>query len=263
MKKVLLIDDKMENREAGKVQLSNVCDLMVVSTFKGAVEMMENINFDAVLTDVMLPGESEGVGRGIGDDTPYGLTIALMALSRNIPVRLVSDLSHHSSPIAWSLDQLKGLEGSINCIESSVPKNWRKAFDQFDFDLVEKKAINESVYKNVIAFFGSREFFDINMKNSSMNWVFIDEKENYISELLDLKPKYIWMTGELGANAGVCHEDEFRKAKSILDESQKIIFSGFLSIQMIQEKFSIREFEDSYVRLPIGHDDLLRKFGIN
>ena len=227
-KKILVIDDQQVNREAAKEQLSGICELTVVSTFKGAVEYMNRVQFDAILTDVMLPGEAEGVGRGIGDDTPYGLTIALISLSQGIPVRLVTDLDHHSSPIAWSLDQLRGLRGPINCIESRTPKNWRKAFDDLGFEVGESiETETENEYEDILVFMGDKRFFKNNLENfDKIKCVFVDVKNNYIDEILSLKPKYIWMTGELAARAGVCHLSDFRKVKSIIDvDRQKLIFS--------------------------------------
>ena len=81
--------------------------------------------FDAVMTDLMMPGEKGGLSQKAeiytGEPTPYGFAIALLALKAGIPhIAIVSngqadDGNHHNHPILMACDALEGtiIEGQL------------------------------------------------------------------------------------------------------------------------------------------------------
>lgn len=126
-KKVLVIDDSLENLEGAEEQLGQVYDLTTACKFSQAAELMKKEDFDIVLTDVFMPAEVKGLGDNevifAGQDISYGLTAALLALNHGVPeIHIVSDTDHHSHPIAWALDALIwGDVVKVHC-GSSCPK---------------------------------------------------------------------------------------------------------------------------------------------
>lgn len=72
-------------------------------------------NFDVVMTDLFLPCSAEGLGDP-GTfwlvDQPYGLTLALLAMRTGVKaVGIFTDGNHHSHPMIWALDTLRGYFG--------------------------------------------------------------------------------------------------------------------------------------------------------
>jgi len=98
------------------------------------------IKFDIVLTDCFMPADKDGQGEPMkfaNKLVPAGLVIAILALQRKVEtIIIVSDADHHSHPIAWLMDSIKG-EGQISCgcesnnVGGEWIKDWKKALDQF------------------------------------------------------------------------------------------------------------------------------------
>jgi CheY-like chemotaxis protein len=102
-------------------------------------------DFDAVLTDLLLPTEDEGLRPDIyrkykGQLIPYGFAIANLAVQNKVKnVAVVSLGDHHDHPILWFCDSLHGMVTSgfkifmfdITMKESEFPKikNTRKLKD--------------------------------------------------------------------------------------------------------------------------------------
>jgi hypothetical protein len=109
--KILVVDDSRENLMQAEKQLGAEHELHTVNTFGAAKAMLENESFDLVMTDVFMPGESDGQGHEgdqfVGKLIPVGLVVALLALKYNIKyICIVSDTNHHSHPLAWAMDSL-------------------------------------------------------------------------------------------------------------------------------------------------------------
>lgn len=70
-------------------------------------------NFDAVLTDLMVPASKKSLGAGAhlaGQEMPLGTTIALLAIASGIKkVAVVTDIDHHSHPASAALDCFHGV----------------------------------------------------------------------------------------------------------------------------------------------------------
>jgi CheY-like chemotaxis protein len=228
---ILVIEDTLANQEAAKNQLSEH-NLTLVSTFEATVEMMETQHFDVVLTDVMLPGEAQGVAGSnpeVGKDTPYGLVIAHMASAKGIPVRMVTDLGHHSNPIAWSLDQLLDLEGPVSCLYSPSPKNWSKALENVrpyikESGIQESQGENRQVSTVCFARFPQPNGIESKFPDDTL---FVSEDDKLVSVLVDAQPDNLCFIGELCETKHDVSE-LYRKALGVLPNLKRIVVSGFL-----------------------------------
>ena len=92
-------EEKDEEKKALYNKLSNECYVYP--------------NFDVVLTDLLMPGEKNGLGpqgsQFINEPTPYGFGIALLAIKNKVSkVAIVSMGDHHSHPILWFCDAISG-----------------------------------------------------------------------------------------------------------------------------------------------------------
>ena len=124
--KILVVDDTKLHLDAAKEQLSGIHELTLASGFSEARKLIwgekvyrevESYDFDVILTDYLMPSEKDGLGPNGGNFNgqlmPYGLTLALIALSTslNVKVAIVSaGIDHHSHPMVWAADPLSGVE---------------------------------------------------------------------------------------------------------------------------------------------------------
>lgn len=70
--------------------------------------------FDVVLTDLMMPASKTGLGTTdyIGTEQPYGLNLLMVAMRTGVKaVGLLTDGNHHSHPMTWALDTMRGYVG--------------------------------------------------------------------------------------------------------------------------------------------------------
>jgi hypothetical protein len=112
--KVLVIDDTELQVTSAINQLSKIVDveLVIARSFSEAEKALKSEQFDVVLSDLMMPGES-GYQTGKGDSTPYGFAIALLAIKKGVKkIAIVSngqgDANHHVHPIFGALDSFTG-----------------------------------------------------------------------------------------------------------------------------------------------------------
>ena len=136
-KKILVVDDNFGNLAAAEEQLGADYYLTTVPTFEEAQKLLKEDEWDVVMTDVMMPGEKDGQGKGlklVGEMMPIGLVVALLALQKGVPeIFILSDTNHHDHPVAWAMDSIVG-PGPINgftgykCpMNDDGTKNWQKA----------------------------------------------------------------------------------------------------------------------------------------
>lgn len=109
--KILVIDDMQEQRDHAISTLSDH-EVVTANDWNSGKEAIEKGGWDMVLTDLSMPALSDGQGEGkryVGDPTPYGFPLALIALRAGVPkVAIVSNGNHHSHPIFWAADSLHG-----------------------------------------------------------------------------------------------------------------------------------------------------------
>jgi CheY-like chemotaxis protein len=203
MKTILIIDDKRENLDLAQEQLGAFCKLIFASTFSYARKILDQYSrnqigeIDGVFTDIMMPGEDEGINKDnleIGKEVPYGLIISIRAKNLGIEnVVLVTDLNHHSGPIAWALDVLKEQRNFVNCIQT---KNWLKAYTLcFGEPSEEVNKSVESLDLLVIGYDSDNLYYELLIKD------FPDFKSSYLdTEDVYLVTKFILHNKELIIN---------------------------------------------------------------
>ncbi len=150
---ILVVDDTNDQLEMAKLLLvgHKVTTISGWAATKKALmgKNYDNPNhFDIVLTDMMMPGESEGLGNysRVGELVPYGFNVAMLALRCGVAkVAVVSngqgdDGNHHQDPILWACDELHGFnfEGRLMFFTGydcpfkfpSLLKDWKKVLDR-------------------------------------------------------------------------------------------------------------------------------------
>lgn len=122
MKKVLVVEDKVEEMDTVKAEIakSNIeAGFLFASNLKEAVEIFKS-GVDEVITDLFYPAGGnvpkfliETLGKELAwftpskgqeyyknlvneDEIPYGIILALLAREKNLPVVFVSSHEHHS-----------------------------------------------------------------------------------------------------------------------------------------------------------------------
>lgn len=258
--KILIVDDKQKNLDLAKAQLGSVknLELTYVSTFRGAIEYLRRVEFDAVFTDCMLPGEADGISSTnpeIGKDTPYGLVLTIVAKNMNVlAISIVTDLGHHSGPIPWALDQIINTVNSGNEIQCIQEKNWLMAYKSW-FGEPEIHTVSHEVENSRLLVIGapSQEFLN---KEIFKNFeIFYSEKsdDEIVSIFSEKKPTHVVIIGEFGVSGPTSCEKSYDliKALNVSIGKVRVVVSGF------QEKPS--NYSDlNYIRLPWASEDLLR-----
>lgn len=226
MKKVLVIDDTKVNQESAKSQLTQLVELTVVGTFHGAMQALKNYDFDVVLTDVMLPVGITGhsVVRDSMQLQASGLAIALYATGNNIPVCIVTDLSHHhSDPMSLSVSYLENLGGNIRCLRHENGKDWRQALE-----LVMDGPFNEipvEEMQGTLVFtedIFSKKFFQEKYPNAVIEKLDSDSAKT----VLRLRPGNLIIVSSL--IDGVSGKEFVADVLSVSDINQKCTITNFL-----------------------------------
>ncbi|HFC10611.1 MAG TPA: response regulator transcription factor [Candidatus Kaiserbacteria bacterium] len=127
--KILVIDDKQEEREGAISQLSQH-ELTVVDGYSTGKEALQLKEWDVVLTDMLMP-DYEGVLQ------PYGLVLSLMAQAKGIPVAVVSSGNHHDHRMLFAAEEVGGKVSENFFVLASrwcptttnKRKDWSKALD--------------------------------------------------------------------------------------------------------------------------------------
>ncbi len=122
--KILLVDDSLAHRKAGKTQLTNIHDLTTVSDYTDAVVLARDGAFDVALLDLLMPAEATTLGteglRFLGEEIPVGFPLAIkMALSGIPHIIVATDTNHHDHPASAIVDWF-GPHKSIKINSSTV-----------------------------------------------------------------------------------------------------------------------------------------------
>lgn len=256
--RILVIDDKKVNLDKAEKQFAgkNV-ELETMPTYSSALYWIMNYRVDIVLTDLMLIGEGDGISREnpeIGKEVPYGFILAILAKNKGIEhVAIVTDISHHSGPIAWAVDEIMGSNKVISCFT----KNWLKAAESF-VPIVDAPADEQLVFhKPTIMLAG----FNDNYKRmiqaeipKQFAVIFIEEEKSFaktFGHFLSHKPEVTIIIGEIDPRAEDSNYDArkiFRDLKNLNKVDQKILVLGFMPWE-----------DPDYLRLPITIEDILKK----
>jgi CheY-like chemotaxis protein len=120
--KIMLIDDTIRHRKAGKSQLLALGhEVRSYGTYSEARHVVEQGEvFDVALIDLNMPAEMDPWGAGfpkeyLGQTVAVGYPLALSLSTLGIPrVALSSDGGHHANPYNAMLDWLKGKPLDVN-----------------------------------------------------------------------------------------------------------------------------------------------------
>ncbi|MEI6835759.1 MAG: response regulator [Candidatus Falkowbacteria bacterium] len=260
--RILVIDDKIANLEAAEKQFAekNV-ELIVMGTYAGAVYFINNEHFDIVLSDLMLPGDDEGISCNnpeIGQDVPYGLLLAILAKNRGVEkVAILTDISHHAGPIAWSMDKLMGINPFVSCFSH---KNWLEVASKF-VEIGSVSAETEVPFHTpTVLLAGHGDDFKRSIQkeiSSKFKVIFIEEESNFartFNRFIGYKPNFTIIVGEItkelkesSLNIGRI----FKDLQGVKTSEQKVFALGFLPHN-----------HPDYVQLPLSISEILTRTGL-
>jgi len=245
--KILVLDDKEENRAKARelFQGKNV-DLTCVDCFSTATTLLNKITYDIVLTDLMLPGEKNGINKDnpqIGQETPYGLVLAIMAKNLGIDnVAILSDINHHSGPIPWAMDKLLGEKSFLKVY---THKNWLEAAESFLtlHDASTKKGFGKALWlvagRNPIYQNRLKE----ELKSDSVEVIFESDIGSLISTFVEKRPDVTILVGEINpetVETSFFVGHDLKRIMGIKNPNQKVITMGYMPSK-----------EKNYLRLPV------------
>jgi hypothetical protein len=252
--KILVVDDKILNLNNAKEQFKDKnVELTCCPLFSVAADLLKRNNYDILLTDLMLPGESNGISDTnpeIGVEVPYGLVLSILAKKIGVShVAILTDVSHHSGPIANAMDTLLGESDFISCFAN---KQWLAATEKFVtlIDVLDNKQV--SAKKSLMLAGFNDDFKELLKKELDVNFdiMIIDEKSTAKLPTIytEVMPDYLFLIGEIN-----------EKAKEIKSYIKKI-FDDIKQIQTSGQKVVVSGFWDSndpyYKRLPFTATDL-------
>jgi hypothetical protein len=201
----------------------------------------------------MLPGESKGISDAnpeIGVEVPYGLVLSILAKKIGVShVAILTDINHHSGPIANAMDTLLGESEFISCFSN---KQWLVAAEKF-VTLVDTKDNKEKSAKKSLMLAGfNDDFKELFKKKLDVNFdiTVIDEKSSAKLPTIytEAMPDYLFLIGEINEKA----KDKKSYIKKVFDDIKQIKTSG--------QKVVVAGFLDSndpyYKRLPFTATDL-------
>lgn len=144
--KILVVDDKKENREAAMAQLKEH-NLTVVGSQEEAEKLLnkENHGFEVVLLDLLMPAGKRALSKNlIGIESDSGVYLALLAAVNGAKyVGVLTDASHHNHPSSACIDLLMAHPWELKEIKVADSK----LFLSNDMELV-KSSCKEDLTKN-------------------------------------------------------------------------------------------------------------------
>ncbi|MEI8337552.1 MAG: hypothetical protein WCF92_00200 [bacterium] len=143
-KRILVIDDTPKHIASAKICLAGH-NLITVTSYEEAMEVLNNEKFDVVLTDLHLPMSSKTMGSKfkLGELVPYGILLMLEASRQGAKlVAVVTDLSHHDDPFSAAFDHYSrfpiSIEGAkvrmLHARISDDGKDWADALQRIEQD---------------------------------------------------------------------------------------------------------------------------------
>ena len=117
--KILLLEDNPQNIESLKNAILNACPIADITVMTeigasfygyGVDEAVKLASYDAVITDVNMPGYTDRDGMIM---SPIGPVIALKALQQGVKrIAILTDANHHeASPVSKAADLFENLMG--------------------------------------------------------------------------------------------------------------------------------------------------------
>lgn len=143
--RILLADDQVRQRRAGKTQLEAAGhEVIAVGQYNEARELAKQQPFDFALIDLLMPAEPNTLGtegmKYLGEQDGFGFPLAIELAHLNIgAIAVVTDMNHHNHPMAAVVDWFLGRTLSINgktviirqaALTSDGNKNWLVALEE-------------------------------------------------------------------------------------------------------------------------------------
>ncbi len=143
--RILLADDQVRQRRAGKTQLETAGhEVTVVGQYNEARELAKQEPFDFALIDLLMPAEASTLGdegiKHLGEQDGFGFPLAIELAHLNVgAIAVVTDMNHHNHPMAAVVDWFLGRVLSINnktviirqaVLTSDGNKNWLVALEE-------------------------------------------------------------------------------------------------------------------------------------
>lgn len=260
--KILVVDDNPVNLQKAKNQFTNKNVVLFCSPlFSVAVGLLKRHKFDIVLTDLMLPGEPEGTSTDIGKDTPYGLVFSILAKNMGVPhVAILTDISHHSGPIAWAMDNLLGENEFISTFEK-YDKDWLGVAEKFiGIDNLPEKEETPVPTKKTLILAGTHNGSSESLKRdleSSFNIIFVRSENirDVPTIFIENNPDGVLLFGEISDRVGSEHsvKNIFDKLLLIKNQKQKVLVFGLLG------KFSA-PYNSNYRDVLCGTEKIIEEF---
>jgi len=139
--KILLVDDDLKHRMAGKEQLSALGhEVVVLSDYFEAVKVAEGGQFDVALLDLLMPAEADKLGEEglqyLGESIPVGYPLSVKLATLGILyVVVATDTNHHNHPASaimdWFINKPFTVAGSkvlwIHAPMNGDVKDWKAA----------------------------------------------------------------------------------------------------------------------------------------
>lgn len=257
--RILVIDDNQSNLDSAKKQFQNKeVELTCCPLYSVAVEFIKTKKFDIVLTDLMMIGEAEGCSSSpeVGKEVPYGLVLSVLARNCGVKnVAIMTDISHHSGPIAWAMDQLL-IHREHNLVNAFPHKNY---LDVAEFFMEINDGIGQEISesnKKSLMIAGVNDDYKKQLVEGlaeTFNIIMVDKKDsqNIPIVFVEKKPDLTLLIGEIGEHGNDTDfgiKKEFDKLLMAKKSDQKVIVAGWLDVD-----------NPNYLRLPFTVNDLIER----
>ncbi len=143
--KILIVDDSPKHRRAGKKQLVALGhEVVTVSSYGKARELVEEGGFDVALLDLLMLAEPTTLGTDarvehVGREIAIGFPLLLSLAGRVGQIAVATDMNHHDHPMSAAVDWFYG-EPKLQVNDSTVmimhapmnddkTKNWGKVLE--------------------------------------------------------------------------------------------------------------------------------------
>lgn len=144
--KILLVDDSVRHRRAGKKQLEALGhEVVAVSEYGEARKLAEKGGFDIALLDLLMPAETTTLGPDarteyVGREIAIGFPLLLSLAGLVGKIAVATDTNHHNHPMSAAVDWFLGdrklvVNGAVvlimhaPMIEDGI-KNWGKVLER-------------------------------------------------------------------------------------------------------------------------------------
>lgn len=119
--KILLIDDNLRNRKAGRKQLEKLGhEVVAICDYGEARKVASERRFDAALIDLLMPAEPTTLGPGacaewVGKEIAVGFPLILeLSRWRIVKIAVATDTNHHNHPMSAIVDWFRDAVLSVN-----------------------------------------------------------------------------------------------------------------------------------------------------